>query len=609
MPASYRKAWLSTALLVLAFYFWCAQSGYQQFIWNRSDLGGYYDLLGRAFLGGKLYLPVEPRPELLALPNPWDATANLPYRLHDAVLYGKHYYLYHGATPALVLFAPWHLLTGHDLPENFAVFLLCSGGYLFLCELLILVLPFLAYRISPALFALFLLVLGLGNSLPFLLGRAVVYEVAIASGFLFLSGGFFFFFKALTNPRFLSLWTALCGLFFGLVMGCRPHLGLAALPVFAFLLLRPGWNNFTWRIFFRREICAYVLPLAACGVALFSYNFARFGNPLEFGFLYQLGRPDYFNPHLSSVNIPAGIYYLLLCTPILEPVFPFFRLTVHPHSLPARYFLEPVAGIFSLCPLTLLGLAAPLFFKLLRNEDPVMSMVRALYLFSGICIMFIAALGLTSQRFEVDFEPSLLFIGCVLAAVLLGQCQGLKRTLATAVVAVLIAYSVTANLALAVQGPYDHFVQAHPGLYTEIARWFSPVERFRPVLNPAIQVEGRFQFAKSCRQGEQPLLSLGEFGSRYALSAECLSNGRLKLISGNPPLSADVRSVEIPIQQPSLNLVKADFTPDDRTVTIRWNGAIVLRHPLPFLITAPSQIAFGSRFDQLNRESVSARNK
>jgi hypothetical protein len=70
------------------------------------DVTGYYDLLGRAFASRQLRLPVEPAPELLALPDPWSDKLNRPYRLLDAVLYQGHYYLYHGATPALLLFTP-----------------------------------------------------------------------------------------------------------------------------------------------------------------------------------------------------------------------------------------------------------------------------------------------------------------------------------------------------------------------------------------------------------------------------------------------------------------------------------------------------------------------
>ena len=588
---TYRTAWFLVALLVAAFYFWCAQSGYQRFVWDR-DLDGYYDLLGRAFLGGKLYLPVEPRPELLALPDPWDATANLPYRLHDAVLYQKHYYLYHGAAPALLLFAPWRLLTRHDLPENFAVFLFCFGGYLLLCELLILVLSFLPYRASPSLFTLFLLVFGLGESLPFLLQRAMVYEVVIAAGFFFLSCGFFSFFKVLTHSRLPSLWTALCGLSFGLAIGCRPHLGLAAIPVFVLLFIHPDRGSIVPQSLLRKEVFAYVLPFMACCLALASYNFVRFGNPFEFGLRYQLGRPDYLNLHLSSVNVPLGIYYLLLCLPLLEPVFPFFRFSLHPHSLPARYFLEPIAGITSLCPLTILGVTAPLFLKLVRNERPVSTLILAMYLYSGACVLFIAALGLSSQRFEVDFQPFLLFVGCVLVAVFLGHLQGFKRTLAMAAITILVVYSIAANLALAVQGPYDQFVQVNPGLYCKVARWFSPVERSRPLLNPKLRLEGYFDFAGSCWPETQPLISLGEFGSHYALLAECLPNHRLRLISGSGP-STDVQTIEVHFERSGLNSIGIEFTPENRVMAVFWNGVVVLKQPLPFLVTARSQIYFG----------------
>ena len=42
-----------------------------------------------------------------------------------------------------------------------------------------------------------------------------------------------------------------------------------------------------------------------------------------------------------------------------------------------------------------------------------------------------------------------------------------------------------------------------------------------------------------------------------------------------------------------LNLVGLRFTPEDRTMTVSWNGNVVLRQRLLFLITAPSQIHFG----------------
>jgi len=79
------------ALAVGCVYLWLAKSGWAQFEFKR-DLDGYYDLLGRAFLHDHLQLPIEPRPELRALSDPWNPQLNLPYRVLDHVLYNRHYY-------------------------------------------------------------------------------------------------------------------------------------------------------------------------------------------------------------------------------------------------------------------------------------------------------------------------------------------------------------------------------------------------------------------------------------------------------------------------------------------------------------------------------------
>ena len=89
-----------------------------------------------------------------------------------------------------------------------------------------------------------------------------------------------------------------------------------------------------------------------------------------------------------------------------------------------------------------------------------------------------------------------------------------------------------------------------------------------------------------------PLISTGEFGSRYMLSDECSSDGRLKLISETSVQSSDRQVVDVAYSA-GLNLVGLSFAPEDRTMALSWNGNVVLRHRLRFLITAPSQIHFG----------------
>lgn len=593
----YRVVWLVAVLAVGSLYLWLAKSGWGQFEWNR-DLDGYYDLLARAFISGHLQLPIQPRPELLSLANPWDAGANEPYRVLDLALYHRHYYLYQGAAPALLFFVPWRLLTGHDLPESFAVFLMCLAGYVVTCELLMVVLETVPERVPIWMFTLFLLTLGLGQSVPYLLQRAMFYEIALTSGFLFVSCAFFCLFQSLTNMRRRLTWLVLCGICFGFAAGCRPQLVLAMLPALAIIL----WSRekpLGLSAMLDRRIVALIAPAAICGVCIAAYNYARFGNPLEFGLHYLMANPAYQNIRPELSNILPGLYYFLFCSPNLEPVFPFLRIALKlpfeslGYHLPARYFNEGTSGIVVLCPLVLFAAAAPVLIrKTSRHAASVIAWSLAVG--SLLCLLFVASLGLVSQRYEIDFQPYLLLAACICAALLFGRMRGRKRLWTGVGITLMIAWSVVANLALAVQGPYDQFVQAHPQRYLKLAQWFSPVAKHRPLLNPPVHVYGYFYFPDPCSPGAQPLISISEFSMRYSLTAVCTNYGRLSIESawGDPRVPQKL-IVGVPLEHAGFQRVDLEFSPQDRNAVASWNGKVVLRHPLPFLVTARSQVRIG----------------
>ncbi len=597
LPTRYRVVWFVVVLAVASVYLWLTKSGWARFEW-KGDLDGYYDLLGRAFIGGHLRLQVEPRPELLALADPWDPRFNMPYRVLDLALYNRHYYLYQGAAPALIFFAPWRLLTGHDLPESFAVFVLCLAGYLVLCEFMMLVLATLPTRASLWMFTLFLLTLGLGQSVPYLLQRAMFYEIALASGFLFVSCGFFCLFKSFTSMQRKVAWLFVCGLCFGLAAGCRPHLILAAVPALV-VVVWSGRSRRGFRALLSREMGALAIPATICCLCIAGYNYARFSNPLEFGLRYLMANPEYQNIRPALVNIFPGLHYFLFSTPTVDPVFPFLRIAFKVpfeslgYHLPARYFNEGTAGIVVLCPLVLFVLAAPLFVRKMSRHVAVVT-ACALTAYSLLCVFLVASLGLLSQRYEIDFEPYVVLAGCICAALAFGLMRGRKRVWASIGFASMMAWSILANMALAVQGPYDQFVQAHPESYFRLAQWFNPDKRFRPLLNPPLHVYGYFYFSVPCSHSGQPLISIGEFGSRYLVSEICERNNQLRIVSswGEPRLP-QMRVADIPLERAGFERVDVDFSPQDRNMTVRWNGTAILKHPLPFLFTARSQVRVG----------------
>jgi hypothetical protein len=607
--AGYRAVRVATGLAVGALYFWIIGIGAEgrRFAWHSgldglkdqaavsgsNDVYGYYDLLGRAFANGKLRLPVEPSPALLALADPWSDVLNRPYRLLDAVLYKRHYYLYHGATPALLLFTPFYLITRHDLPENFATFLLAIGGYLFLSALFTRALAALSIRLPVSLYALFLAALGVAQSVPFLLHRVKVYEVAIACGYFCLSAGFYFTFRLLTDSRMSLLWAVLAGLSFGLAIGARPHLGIAAFAVLVLLL-------FEGPSFFRKDVLAFIAPVILCGLTILAYNYARFDNPLEFGTRYLMGSDAYRNFHLSTSNFVRGAYYLLVCPPEIVPEFPFVRLALgdpldsFTRDLTAGYFLEPIGGVLTLCPLILVIFIVSVWCALWTTHRVVFGFLMAMLATVAGTVLVLVAVPFSSQRYDVDFLPYLVFIACVAASVLLTTARRKAiRIVATTCVSALLLYSITANLALGVQGPYDQFVQSSPASYVNLARWFSPIDRFRPLLNPVLHVGAVFDFTGPCPASKQPLISTGEFGSRYMLSAECAAGGRILLISQDSILNPAERSVEVPFTSPGSYEIGLDYTPNDNFVTVTWNRNTVFHYALRFLVTAPSQVHLG----------------
>src|SRR5579863_9364014 len=147
---------LALALLIGAYYLLCARSMSYRFE-LRDDLYGYYNYLGRAFAHGHLYIEIEPSPKLLALPDPYDPNVDRSITMRDMAFFRGRYYLYHGAVPAVLLFTPWWLITGHDAPEPLSLALFCFAGFLFSAGTLLRVLSLAQVETSTPVLAVMLI--------------------------------------------------------------------------------------------------------------------------------------------------------------------------------------------------------------------------------------------------------------------------------------------------------------------------------------------------------------------------------------------------------------------------------------------------------------------
>jgi hypothetical protein len=152
-------------------------------------------------------------------------------------------------------------------------------------------------------------------------------------------------------------WT---GVALALAVGTRPNVALA-LPFFlAELALRDREDGVTSRRWVRRGVML-VLPIGVAGLALFAYNAARFGDPLDFGYVTQNVDPrlksdlrtyGQFNFHF----LPRNAKLALASLPTFHTKFPFFTPRAEGMSL----FLVTPAFLYLLrrLPRTLWGRGA-----------------------------------------------------------------------------------------------------------------------------------------------------------------------------------------------------------------------------------------------------------
>ena len=458
------------AALICAFYFWTA--------YTSGPGTSYYTLLTDAFLDGNAYIPVEPAPELLALPDPYDPAQNAPYRLHDASLYQGRYYVYFGPTPAFLLHLPLRAVGVHP-SDALATSLFASGGFLFAMALML----FLVRRYRPATGlptrVAATLLLGLANVAPFLLRRPAVYEVAIAAGYLCLMAGLYLTLTAVLRERPSLARLAGGSLALGLAVGARPHLILAA-PVWIWAWARlwrarePGLRAVV------RLTAAALVPLAICLALLGFYNVVRFGSPTEFGASFQLaGINTHTLDHFSFDRLVPGLFFYLLAPPHLDTVFPFAHLLPeYPGTLAPEYAagVEPVAGFLATTPILLLALAAPVLLLVRRGfarEQTVLASVLAL---AGVLVLAAPILSFdgATMRYEVDVVSLLLLSALLVGLRLQDELRGrIVRSAAATVAACATVVAVVFALAFSVVGYSDLLRVHHPDQYRALEQIFT----------------------------------------------------------------------------------------------------------------------------------------
>src|SRR5262247_2375415 len=260
---------VATAAFVVAAYVFFATAG--TFDFRHVQVEDSYRALATAFLHGQLYLQERPDPRLAALDNPYDfdQRRSIPYRW-DHSYYNGRYYLYFNPLPALTVYAPWRVLTGRFPSPTLAIVLVAALAWLFQAKALLVAAPRLdGFRWRVAL----LLLLGLGNLVPYTVLRPDKYELAAMAGYA--SSSAFLWSAAHIWFRGPSAAAAvLAGLSCAASVASRPSLAplILVLGAIAVVIWRRGSGQ---RL---RLVASLVVALALVGGASAWYNAARFGS-------------------------------------------------------------------------------------------------------------------------------------------------------------------------------------------------------------------------------------------------------------------------------------------------------------------------------------------
>jgi hypothetical protein len=406
------------------------------FVFRDADLFPDYNMLVKAFAKGQLYIDEAP-PE-------------------DYSVFGGKRYLYFGPVPALIRLPVW-LLLGTGIPSGLMIVLFCAGSaVLFVITMSELT---LVEESSDALLKVVFALLFIFNGYSLLMTEIpTIHHEAIAAAMFFLMSSIYLLAKTRKQGNVPSVATAVL---MGLSLACC--LASRATYVFSCAVVAVA---FIARIWFCEEgdrkkpapVAAIIAIIAVAGGLLLAYNYARFGDPLEFGMKYQMSA---YRDYLIAGNfaryehVPYNLWSLFFRMPLLLPDFPFLdlpRYVLETRSVQFMpYFLvyanELSVSVFVLMPVLLLS-TAPLV--LVKEGGLEIDFYTYLVLFALVITqIFPIVIGMsTVARYYYDFVPIMALMSYMGGLWLKKKGAGyLLMTLLAAAVSIVVSFTLPLNAA------------------------------------------------------------------------------------------------------------------------------------------------------------------
>ena len=369
------------------------------------------DLYNKDFVealeNGQTYLLEEPSEKLLSLENPYDTVERSSIKrgedyIWDTALYNNHYYVYFGILPALILFLPFHIITGTFLKTSVVVLLFSVLSAIMLALIIEYIfkkhfskLPFkmLVFSEISILFGSFLIWINVAPRF---------YEMVNVAGLYFSLQGIYLFLTIKKGGELSFKKLGLGALCLALAVACRPTTLIASIIIIPII-----WNLFMQKKANKKEVLKLILvvmiPYIVVGLLLMYYNYIRFGSIFEFGAKYQLTMNDMRNLKNRLITIPAGLIYNLFNLPSFIGEFPFMQVNSNIPEIFAYYYVEDMpGGVFILAPIAFAVFGIKKFFKTSKNTE-LKNLVVVILAVGIILNIIIVMQGGSTGRYLLDF--------------------------------------------------------------------------------------------------------------------------------------------------------------------------------------------------------------
>ncbi len=374
-----------------------------------------------AFESGQTELKDKPDSALLSMENPYDWSARTEQNINakwDHVLYNGKYYSYYGIGPVILLYLPYHLITGHYFPSLVSVLIFNTIALIFLGMTFFKLMKKFFKDIPLSMYTAALIMIYAACGVWYCTVMANFYEIAQSSGFCFTVLGAYFLVASNVigddKEAISPLRAALSSLFLAIAVTCRPTTAVWCVVAVIFIIvgvLKLKKQKSDKKIYVKYLLCA-LLPFAIIGGAQMLYNHARFGSFTDFGIAYSLTINDFthteFHPQLAAI----GFFDYLFAPPSAQGEFPYITTTLSKLGVNGYYFIATDNGC------GLLYRALPMFFLFgapfaLKHVDKDKRKITAvLFCAVGIAAPFVVIASIWESgygvRYMMDFAWQML---------------------------------------------------------------------------------------------------------------------------------------------------------------------------------------------------------